>query len=72
MKQGVIMLGATPNTTIEEMFDELVQKVASMKKQTEAGGWRPSPCLLLCFRDRAINQIQINPIKSYVIRRSKA
>ena len=32
------MLGATPNTTIEEMFDELVQKVASMKKQTEAGG----------------------------------
>ena len=22
MKQGVIMLGATPNTTIEEMFDE--------------------------------------------------
>ena len=38
MKQGVIMLGATPNTTIEEMFDELVQKVASMKKQTEAGG----------------------------------
>ena len=28
MKQGVIMLGATPNTTIEEMFDELVQKVA--------------------------------------------
>ena len=38
MKQGVIMLGATPNTTIEDMFDELVQKVASMKKQTEAGG----------------------------------
>ena len=37
MKQGVIMLGATPNTTIEEMFDELVQKVANMKKQTEAG-----------------------------------
>ena len=66
------MLGATPNTTIEEMFDELVKKVASMKKQTEAGGWRPSPCLLLCFSDRAINQIQINPIKSYVIRRSKA
>ena len=51
---------------------EAVEKVASMKKQTEAGGWRPSPCLLLCFRDRAINQIQINLIKSYVIRRSKA
>ena len=38
MRQGVIMLGATPNTTIEEMFDELVQKVASLKKQTEAQG----------------------------------
>lgn len=38
MKQGVIMLGATPNTTIEEMFDELVQKVANMKKQLEAEG----------------------------------
>ena len=38
MRQGVIMLGATPNTTIEEMFDELVQKVANMKKQTEAQG----------------------------------
>ena len=35
MKQGVIMLGATPNTTIEEMFDELVDKVAKMKKQVE-------------------------------------
>ena len=38
MKQGVIMLGATPDTSIEKMFEELVQKVASMKKQTEAGG----------------------------------
>ena len=35
MRQGVIMLGATPNTTIEEMFDELVDKVAKMKKQVE-------------------------------------
>ncbi len=35
MRQGVIMLGATPNTTIEEMFDELVEKVAKMKKQVE-------------------------------------
>ena len=38
MKQGVIMLGATPDTSIEKMFEELVQKVASMKRQTEAGG----------------------------------
>ena len=35
MRQGVIMLGATPNTTIEEMFDQLVDKVAKMKKQVE-------------------------------------
>ena len=35
MRQGVIMLGATPNTTIEEMFNELVEKVAKMKKQVE-------------------------------------
>ena len=35
MRQGVIMLGATPNSTIEEMFDELVEKVAKMKKQVE-------------------------------------
>ena len=35
MRQGVIMLGATPNTTIEEMFDELEDKVAKMKKQVE-------------------------------------
>ena len=35
MRQGVIMLVATPNTTIEEMFDELVDKVAKMKKQVE-------------------------------------
>tara|TARA_B100002019_G_scaffold25976_1_gene19854 strand:+ start:695 stop:1030 length:336 start_codon:yes stop_codon:yes gene_type:complete len=38
MKQGVIMLGATPNTTIEEMFDELTQKVERMKQQLEAQG----------------------------------
>mgnify|MGYP001196290690 FL=1 len=38
MRQGVIMLGATPDTTIESMFDELLQKVANMKQQLEAGG----------------------------------
>ena len=38
MRQGVIMLGATPDTTIESMFDELLQKVENMKQQLEAGG----------------------------------
>ena len=38
MKQGVIMLGATPDTSIESMFDELLQKVERMKHQLEAGG----------------------------------
>jgi len=51
MKQGVIMLGATPDTPIEQMFDELLQKVERMKQQLEAGGWRPSFCLLLCLSD---------------------
>ena len=32
------MLGATPGTTIEEMFDELLAKVAHMKQQLEAQG----------------------------------
>jgi hypothetical protein len=38
MKQGVIMLGATPDTSIESMFDELTQKVENMKQQLEAEG----------------------------------
>ena len=38
MKQGIIMLGATPDTTIESMFDELLKKVDNMKQQLEAGG----------------------------------
>jgi hypothetical protein len=33
------------------MFDELLQKVERMKQQLEAGGWRPSFCLLLCLSD---------------------
>ena len=37
MKQGVVMLGATPDTPIEEMFDELLQKVQLMKRQLESG-----------------------------------
>ncbi len=38
MKQGVIMLGATPDTSIESMFDELTQKVENMNQQLEAEG----------------------------------
>ena len=38
MRQGIIMLGATPDTSIESMFSELLEKVQSMKRQTEAQG----------------------------------
>ena len=37
MKQGIIMLGATPGTTIEDMFDELSERVQTMKDQLESG-----------------------------------
>ena len=37
MKQGVIMLGATPDTSIESMFQELLDKVQKMKDQLESG-----------------------------------
>lgn len=37
MKQGIIMLGATPGTTVEEMFDELLQKVQFMKDKLQSG-----------------------------------
>jgi len=37
MKQGVIMLGATPDTPIETMFDELLNKVHLMKTKLESG-----------------------------------
>ena len=37
MKQGVILLGGTPGTPVEEMFDELLQKVQLMKRQLESG-----------------------------------
>ena len=36
MKQGVVMLGATPETPIEHMFDELKEKVQHMRQQIEA------------------------------------
>ena len=38
MKQGVIMLGAEPETSIESMFDQLLKKVQHMKQQLEAQG----------------------------------
>ena len=37
MKQGIIMLGATPGTTIEQMFDELLDRVHVMKTKLESG-----------------------------------
>ena len=37
MKQGIIMLGATPGTTIEQMFDELTERVQMMKDKLESG-----------------------------------
>ena len=36
MKQGVIMLGATPDTSIESMFQELLDKVQAMKDKLES------------------------------------
>jgi hypothetical protein len=37
MQQSVIMLGATPGTPIESMFDELLEKVRFMKSKLESG-----------------------------------
>jgi hypothetical protein len=36
MKQGIIMLGATPGTSIEQMFDELTERVQTMKDKLES------------------------------------
>ena len=48
MKQGIVMLGATPGTTVEQMFDELLNKVHVMRTKLESGteDWRPTLCLL--------------------------
>ena len=35
MKQGIIMLGATPNTRMQDMFDELLEKVEGFKEKLE-------------------------------------
>ena len=37
MKQGVVMLGATPGTPIEQMFDELSERVQAMKDKLQSG-----------------------------------
>jgi len=37
MKQGIVMLGATPGTTVEQMFDELLEKVRFMKDKLQSG-----------------------------------
>ena len=46
MKQGVVMLGAKPNQPIEQMFDELIEKVAYLKGRYERGEgppeWNPT------------------------------
>jgi len=41
MKQGVVMLGATPDTPIEKMFDELLEKVSYLKQRYENGEGPP-------------------------------
>ena len=38
MKQGIVMLGATPDTPIEQMFGDLLSKVQVMKEQLKAEG----------------------------------
>ena len=35
MKQGIVMLGATPGTSIESMFQELLDRVQLMKDKLE-------------------------------------
>ena len=41
MKHGVVMLGATPDTPIEQMFDELLEKVQVLKTRFENGEGPP-------------------------------
>ena len=35
MKQGIVMLGATPDTPMQSMFDELLEKISIMKDKLE-------------------------------------
>jgi hypothetical protein len=41
MKQGVVMLGASPDQPIEQMFDELLEKVQILKTRFENGEGPP-------------------------------
>ena len=36
MKQGIVMLGATPDTPMQSMFDELLDKISVMRQRLEA------------------------------------
>ena len=35
MKQGIVMLGATPDTPMQSMFDELQKKISIMRDKLE-------------------------------------
>ena len=35
MKQGIVMLGATPDTPMQAMFDELLDKISFMKDKLD-------------------------------------
>lgn len=37
LKQGVVMLGATPGTDVEEMFNELLERVEFMRTSLQSG-----------------------------------
>ena len=37
MQQSVVMLGATPGTPIESMFDELIEKIHVMRTKLQSG-----------------------------------
>ena len=36
MKQGIVMLGDTPDTPMQSMFDELLDKISVMRQRLEA------------------------------------
>ena len=36
MKQGIVMLGATPDTPMQSMFDELLDKISVMRQRLES------------------------------------
>ena len=49
MKQGIIMLGATPDTSIEKMFDELVDKSRVNEETNRGTGLTPLPVPVIMF-----------------------